>query len=305
MIHNFKPQLCPNDQIDLTKIKYPLLASFKLDGIRAVFMNGELYSRSLKVLPNENLHKRFQILKDYSKQHNVILDGEMYCDSVTFNELSGIIRSDNQELPYDLEFWCFDLLDITNKKLEDRFMDYKKLERSHPYNYFHSVIQKQVESAEEATACFEFALEHGFEGIILRNPDSRYKFGRATVKENIAFKVKPFITFDAIVTGVGQATEAREGSEKKINELGRSVTSKKLADRVLIPKASTFKVMYEGKELEVSLAMTNEEKEEIWANQQKYIGKTIEYKGMIVGSKDLPRHATFIRFRGDKDGDTQ
>ena len=38
----FKPQLCPNEQIDLGTIKYPLLASFKLDGIRCIVKDGEL-----------------------------------------------------------------------------------------------------------------------------------------------------------------------------------------------------------------------------------------------------------------------
>lgn len=51
-----------------------------------------------------------------------------------------------------------------------------------------------------------------------------------------------------------------------------------------------------------SIAMTNEEKKEVWENKEKYIGKYIEYKGMLVGAKDLPRHPIFIRFREDKDG---
>jgi len=46
--------------------------------------------------------------------------------------------------------------------------------------------------------------------------------------------------------------------------------------------------------------MTDEEKEEVWKNRCQYIGVMIEYKGMLVGSKDLPRHPVFLRFRGDK-----
>jgi len=115
--------------------------------------------------------------------------------------------------------------------------------------------------------------------------------------------MKPFQTFDAKIIDVIQGTEVRKGAKKKINELGNSVTSKKKDDRILINRACDFVVMYEGKELKVSIAMTNEEKEEVWKNRDNYIGKWIEYKGMKVGMKEdgLPRHPVFIRFRIDKD----
>lgn len=296
---NFKPMLCPNDQVDLSSIKYPMLASVKLDGVRAIFINGELFSRSLKLLPNSNLDTMFKDIKKYSKDNNVIFDGELYCKSVTFNELSGIIRSDNQELPKDLRFCCFDVLDANNKKFIERYVQYHSIELPN----FIGCKQTPVKNEKDVNTYFELALSEGFEGLILRNPDSYYKFGRVTAKSNDAYKVKSFVTLDAKIIGIGQATEAREGSEKTINELGRSKTSQKLADRVLIPMASTFKVMYEGKELEVSIAMSHEEKKEIWANQSKYIGRILEYKCMETGMKDLPRHATSIRFRDDKDED--
>jgi DNA ligase 1 len=294
----FKPQLCPNDQVDLTTLTYPMLASTKLDGIRAIFKGGELYSRSLKTLPNENLHEKFKHLKEFSKKHNVILDGELFCTSVPFNALSGIIRSDNQKLPDDLKFWCFDLLTDENGSFEERYRQYKTLW------HLSDVVcceQTLVFSAEDVTKMFDTALLRGYEGLILRNPHSKYKFGRATIKENIAYKVKPFQSFDSEITGVIQATEAREGSERTVDELGYSRTSKKKDDRVLIEKACAFEVVYEGTALHVSLAMTDLEKEEVWKNRKQYIGRIIEWKGMLVGSKDVPRHPVFLRFRGDKE----
>jgi len=301
-MNGFRPMLLPNEQPDLNKIVYPLLASFKLDGIRAVFMDGELYSRSLKVLPNSNLHTKFAHLKEYSKKNNVILDGELYCQSIPFNELSGIIRSDDQTLPYDLEFWCFDYLTVQGKHFADRVKDYEwlRLEALHP------VAQVSLSCASDVSRAFDHAIANGFEGLVLKSPSSFYKFGRATLASNTAFKVKPFVTYDAKIVGITQATEAREGSEKKINELGRSVTSKKIADRVLINKAAGFIVVYKGKELEVGLAKhDNAQKEHIWSNPQEYIGRMIEYKCLEVGMNEggLPRHANFVRYRDDKDAD--
>jgi DNA ligase-1 len=148
---------------------------------------------------------------------------------------------------------------------------------------------------------FEEALAWGCDGLILRSPNGRYKFGRGTVKEGLIYKLKPFQTFDAKILDVLQGTIVDPNAEKKINELGNSVTSKKKGDRILANKASDFVVLYEGKELKVSIAMTLKEKEEVWANKGKYIGRWIEYKGMLVGAKDLPRHPVFLRFRDDKD----
>ena len=47
--------------------------------------------------------------------------------------------------------------------------------------------------------------------------------------------------------------------------------------------------------------MTDEEKAEVWANKESYVGKWITYKAMVVGSKDVPRHAVMLRFREDKE----
>lgn len=297
---NFKPMLLPNEEVNLKEVHYPMLCSFKYDGIRAVIVDGEIYSRSLKILPNINLHKKFANLKEYSLRNNVLLDGEFYCTSVNFNTLSGIIRSDEHELPYDLEFHCFDLLTEQNKPFQDRVKDYSYIREEG----FVPVMQKEVNSADEVTALFAGALELGYEGLVLKDPSGYYKFGRATFKSNLGAKVKPFVSIDARIIGITQATEAREGSEKKINELGRSVTSKKKDDRVLINRAAGFVVLYNGKELEVGLAKhTQEMREHIWNNPSQYIGRMMEYKCMTVGMNEdgLPRHANFKRWRDDKD----
>ena len=44
------------------------------------------------------------------------------------------------------------------------------------------------------------------------------------------------------------------------------------------------------------LAMTDEEKEAVWTTREQYKGRVIEYKGMLVGAKDVPRHPVFLRF---------
>jgi len=297
----FKPMLAPNEQIDIKTLKYPLLVSYKLDGIRCIFRNGEMTSRALKQFPNVQLRNRFEHFTKLSKDKDIILDGELLAKSITFNELSGLTRQLDKELPDDLFFYCFDVIKNENfcqpfnERVSPLTYDYIK-----NIPYFKIVKQELILNPEEVNKYYEEALDWGCDGLILRDPNGKYKFGRGTVKEGLIYKMKPFQTFDAKIIEVIQATEVREGAEKKINELGRSVTSKKLADRVLIEKASAFVVKYKGLDLKVTIAMTDEEKEEVWKNRCQYIGVMIEYKGMLVGSKDLPRHPVFLRFRGDK-----
>ena len=295
----FKPMLASNTTIDIKTLKYPLLVSYKLDGIRCLFFCGHMYSRSLKSFPNIQLRKRFEYLAKLSYEKNIILDGELLSKSLTFNELSGLTRQLDKELPEDLNFYCFDV--IKDQNFNQNFQERVKLVINIGYSdYVQIVKQKLLYTVEEVNKYYEEALDWGCDGLILRDPNGKYKFGRGTVKEGLIYKMKPFMTFDAIINDVIQATEVREGAEKKINELGRSVTSKKKDDRILIEKASAFVVKYEGLDLKVTIAMTDEEKEEVWHNRKKYIGRTIEYKGMLVGSKDLPRHPVFLRFRDDK-----
>ena len=298
----FKPQLAPNEKVDLSTLSYPLLASTKLDGIRCILKEGEILSRSLKQIQCQQLRERLEPLRQFSELNQVIFDGEIYSPKLTFQQITHFTMTrdlGDEELPEHLRFYCFDMLDGFDRPFELRN---DVMEGTIGlYNHIaYPVEQREVNSAKEVETYFEEVLSQGYEGLILRDPKSLYKFGRGTVKEGIIFKVKPFVTFDAKITGVEQSTEVNEDAEKKTNELGRSVTSKKKDDRHLIEKASAFWVDYEGKPLKVVLAMTDPEKMGVWLNRASLIGKTIEYKGMLVGSKDVPRHPVMIRYREDK-----
>ncbi len=298
----FKPFKAPNEVIELKDIKFPQIVSYKLDGIRCVLKDGEMFTSALKHFRNIHIIKRFEYLARLSKEKNIILDGELRAKSLTFNDLSGIIRSDKQEIPEDLYFYCFDFVknEEYNKPFKDRIMDTVGLEE---LNYVKVIPQYFLEEAgERIKELFNEAIkEEKCDGLILHNPEGRYKLGRATIKEALIFKLKPYRTFDAKIIGVCQATEVDPNAEKKINELGRSVTSKKKGDRILINRASAFMVLYNKKELKVTIGQTEEERIEIWQNKEKYIGRWIEFKGMLVGSKDLPRSPNMTRFREDLD----
>ncbi|MEK6880630.1 MAG: hypothetical protein AABY22_13520, partial [Nanoarchaeota archaeon] len=269
---------------------------------RCIFYKGEILSRSLKPIQNKQLRERFEPIRKYSEQLGLIFDGEIFSPKLTFQAITHFVMTidlGEEILPDHLKFYCFDcltdeMLPFQRRMGEAEFHILK-------FKFTEFLNHHRVNSKEEVETLFEKVLEEGYEGLILRDPKGKYKFGRGTLKESIIFKIKPFETFDAQITGVVQSTQVNEDAEKKTNELGRSVTSKKIGERHTIEKASAFWVEYQGKPLKVVLAMTDEEKEEVWKNRNSYIGKFIEYKGMLIGAKSVPRHPVMFRFRKDKE----
>jgi DNA ligase-1 len=162
------------------------------------------------------------------------------------------------------------------------------------------ISQDLVESLEDVDALFERNIDTGYEGVILRDINGPYKFGRSTVKEGYMLKVKPFHTWDSPVLDILERFENL--NESQTNELGQSFKRNTKADKAGTGLASALVTEYEGHPIKVVLTGDEDFRREIWENKESYIGKLFEWKGMIVGAKDVPRHPNFIRWREDKDG---
>jgi len=311
----FSPMLFPNESVSYDQITKPMMASNKLDGMRCIFKNGKMLSRQFKEIQNKQLNERFQSLKEVTKDGKYIFDGELYSHELNFQEIMHYCRTDDLKddpLPESINFYCFDVLynmENTRPAIE-RYADLvdfhhdliDKQATLNRWDFSHFIIleQRTVSTPEEVKQMFEEAIAAGFEGLILKAPDSEYKYGRISIASGDGAKFKPYQTFDAKIIGVEQATKVDPTVERKVGELGYHKTSQKKGDRILIEKASAFRVPYDGKEVKVSLGLSDSEKEEIWQNRDKYVGKWIEYSAMLVGAKDLPRHPVFKgRYRVD------
>jgi len=322
----FKPLKAPNEETNLDIISYPVLVSYKLDGLRCLFKEGQMLTCSLKKFPNKQVNEKFELLRKFSEDNNLILDGEFYTHGVPFQMIVSCAMTHDYNTKQSIKNWeklCkehsfyvsreevlnkikfngFDRLgNVGQEEWFELRLDYTESILALFQDLATVVIHKWCNNKEEVEALFEEALNDKYEGLMLRNPKGKYKFGRATLNENIIYKVKPWVTLDAKIKGIIQATEVNENTEREINELGYSKTSKKKDDRHLIEKASAFLVNYEGKDLKVTLSMTDQEKEYVWNYQEEFIGKWVEFKYLKIGMKEdgLPRHPTTVRMRLDK-----
>jgi len=302
----FKPMLAPNEKLDLSTIKYPILASNKLDGVRCIIRAGSILTRSLKSIPCKQLNEKLESLRKWTKDTGSTLDGEIYSPKLTFQEIIHFVMTKDltaEAIPEHLKFYCFDILQ--NEKTDIKFID--RIEKVKEISNLFTKTLVALEhtillNEQDVSNHFTNALLNDCEGLILRSFTGHYKYGRGTMKEGLIYKIKPFITTDAKIIGVVQSTEANQGALKTINELGRSKTSQKKDDRHLIEKASAFVVDFKGNDLKVTLAMTDNQKVAIWKNRDLFIGKIVEYRYLEIGMKEggLPRHPTTIRMRPDR-----
>src|SRR5271157_6022581 len=104
----FAPMLA-GDCLDTTKLKFPVLVSQKLDGVRATVQDGQLLTRSLKPIRNENVQELFAGLPDG-------LDGELIVGDPTaedaYRKTVSLVMSEDKPLDFfngqQIQFHIFD-----------------------------------------------------------------------------------------------------------------------------------------------------------------------------------------------------
>ena len=104
---NFKPMLA--SQIDdLSSVKYPVYASYKIDGIRAIIYQGVAYSRSLKPIPNKSIQEwAMQNKESLEGLDGEFIVGEPNTEEV-FRETTSFVMSHDKVREFS--FYVFDTL---------------------------------------------------------------------------------------------------------------------------------------------------------------------------------------------------
>lgn len=282
--------------VDLIHVRWPMYASIKLDGIRAVVRDNKLLSRSLKLIPN------VEIRAALSKPAFEGLDGELivgdpasptcYRDTV-----SGVMSEDKSP---DWKFYVFD--DHTHTSAAFRY----RLERltdtidgiSQRIVLLPQILVHDVASLDEFEAK---TLEAGHEGVILRHPDSPYKFGRSTAREGYLLKVKRFVDGEAEVLEIIE--EMHNGNVAETNELGRTKRSSHQENKVgkgrmgaLLVRDIVTKV-----EFQIGTGFNDDDKRAWWLKRDKLGTPIIKYKSFPIGVKDKPRHPVYLGMRDLRD----
>jgi len=303
-IQHFRPILAGKVDCELTKLRYPVLATPKLDGIRCMTIEGIgckdaqsiAVSRTLKSIPNRHTYQAVCTLP-------VGLDGELMTYSQggkpsPFNVVQGNIMAfeGTPNFRYVVFDYVIDPDAYFDRGYEERVRDLHTL--SLP-GWCIKLQPKVCWNADELQAYEAQCLAEGYEGICFRSPKSKYKFGRSTVNEQHLLKLKRFEDHDAEVIGFEELH--RNQNEPHKNELGYQ--RRQSLSEGMVPADTLGSLIVRdretGVEFNIGSGFTDMDRIEIWSNLDKYRGRLVKYKCQAYGQKDKPRMPIFLGFRED------
>jgi len=184
----FKPMLALSKLPDFRMLRFPLLVSPKLDGVRATMQGGQLLSRSLKPIPNKFVQEMFAGLPEG-------IDGELIQGVPSddpYRRTVSVVMSDDK--PADgVKLYVFDRFGAEpfGKRLSDASYDIG------PLPFVVIVPHYGVGDVATLETYEQKFLAQGYEGLMIRDPAGRYKQGRSTEAEGWLMKVKRFADAEA------------------------------------------------------------------------------------------------------------
>lgn len=274
-----------------------MLGQWKIDGLRCIIgatdksgdifnpitltyhsRTGEDWTTKMCWMDEILLPKISKELLDMMIEEGACLDGELYLPGYSVNDINSFVKNTQLAQHYKLQYWCYDIccenmsalernkFRLYNIDVEDKGMT----KDDHLNNKSQFVILPTliVDSINKATIIRNNFIAFGFEGLIIRNPNAEYQFGK---RNQAMFKFKKvddgkFIIVDII-------------SEHKRSDLPLFVCRNDINDELF----------------ECSINKPQDVQREILINKDKYIGKymQVEFRNRS-GIKQCPFHARAV-----------
>ena len=279
------------------------LMSPKIDGIRCHIeeVNGKIVgmSRANKPIPNRHFQ---ECIQDFP----VGLDGELtvgepFAPDVFRKTTSALMSQDGKP---DFTFNVFDEgcredgSDIKDEPFIDRYCDMKS--RVDGLFMIYIVPQRPVRNMERLLQYENRMLERGYEGIMVRHMEAKYKEGRSTIREMGLVKIKRFVDEEAEIIECEELMVNQ--NEQKRDELGYAKRSSAKAGLVSGGTLGAVKVRdSQGRVFSIGSGFDAAERDRLWKMKDRLIGQMVKYKHFPVGEKELPRFPIYIGLRSKLD----
>jgi DNA ligase-1 len=292
-----KPMLaCGLETDDLAKLKYPVAATPKLDGIRCLKPDDDrVLTRSFKPIPNEFIRTTLMDILPAGADGEIMAGGN-------FQEVTHAVMG--HESRPDFVYCMFDYVsDSFKEPYVDRMEKAKSWWNRLPEEKRFRVrllMPTPIHDVDELLVFERHCITNDYEGIIVRDPLGPYKNGRSTRKEGWLLKFKRFVDAEATVVGFEELT--LNGNVKTYDAFGHAQHSSHKEN--LVPMDTLGALVLEdedGKRFNVGTGFDCELRRKIWADRDRVLGATVKYKYFPVGVKELPRHPVFLGFRDAKD----
>jgi DNA ligase-1 len=293
---------------DLSSIRFPVIASSKIDGIRALVDDGSVWTSTLKLVPNEHVRRTLKALMPDGMDGELTPksgDGDFQACTSAFMSRGGA--------PLFL-YWLFDFVRTGAsfwKRYDARLGDlnawWLTVHHKPAYACVRIVPTRLVANLAELEAFMLESKRLGFEeGVIVRDPAGVYKCGRSTLKEGLCLKIKYRLDAEAEVIGFTEQQHNENPATKDVRGLTKRSSAK--AGKVPAGTLGNFVVrdLKTGVEFEIGTGrgLDAELRKAVWTHRKSFLGKIVKYSYQGVGVKEKPRQPSFLGFRSREDMDS-
>lgn len=250
-------------------IQFPCYVQRKYDGTRCVGMPGRgLFSRNRKAYP----HLKHIIDEINKLPPTIILDGELYSDTLNFQEIVGLVKREtlkkgDDEKQLQIKFHVYDI--INDMPYEQRYANLQLLFNKYKFKYLEPVKTNICESEEKMKELHAQYVAEGYEGIMLRNKSGAYKNARSADLQ----KYKEFFDDEYEVVDYKEGEGQEEGCVLWVCKT---------------PEGKIFNCRPRG---------SREDRIELYRNGENYIGKKLTVRFQELTVDKVPRFPVGIAFR--------
>jgi len=268
-------------------ITYPAVAQRKFDGVRCLAIpqadgSVRLMSRTGKTWTH--LHHLQSQIEALNLDSNMVLDGEVYSDTLTFEDATGLVRRQtlkpgDEEKMKQIDYRLYDaiLLDNPNATFLDR---YSKLAALFPpasstegRRMGHLVLTENfpLRNREDLLALHrQFTTDEDFEGVMVRNLHGTYDINK---RSKHLQKFKEFQDAEYKIVGYNEASGDWQGTPIWICE------------------------MADGRQFNVTPTGDRPSRIEMFNNIEDYMGKLLTVKFFELTADGVPRHGVGLAIR--------
>ena len=275
-------------------------ASEKYDGVRAIMIDGLIYSRTGHLFKPE-VARRFGKIAQAAYPENIVLDGELYFPGDNFGNIMSVL-SDSAKVMEEkgLKFYCFDSVprDEWDQKVcavpfWSRCEKYKQFLNRHDPDHVLSVPveQHKIYNRQQVQDLFDEVAARNGEGLMLRSRNGGYCHYRS----KDILKYKRWLTAEARILKVHQqACPLKYAEEVKVID-GKECGFKKTTGSVtvkILPNQSISGVQNVG-----FVGGSVELRKNMWRNRANMPGRIVEFS--YLSGAGVGRMGRIMRLRTD------
>ncbi len=263
-------------------ISYPAYGQRKFDGVRCLATiedNGtvSLKSRKGKEFPHM-AHLRQQIAGLRGIPDGAFLDGELYSDTLTFQEVVGLVRREtlkpgDEDKLKQVSYRIYDTYDPKNPQLGYAHRYFNLGNLSLQFTTRPNLILTEnvsIENPEDVPKYHDQFVNEGYEGIMVRNKHGEYGLNK---RSKHLQKFKKFYDQEFEIVGYDEGTG---------NDAGTVIWT------CMTEEGMLFNVRPKG---------TREERTEYFQNADDYIGATLTVRYFEMTDEGIPRFPVGITIR--------